>query len=276
MSDNTPIIESVPEDQQEQGALLDDDLHEELWAEIDRRIARATNASYLQLARVVSAAGGVVQVQFYSGTMPHGVGFAHTMGYQYQTDQRVVVAPTEGGDFVVIGAITSTQGPHERVVTNADLANEAVDERAVKSQGLTWRSIAPASLTLDRLVAAVQAAIGLALTSIQPGHVKGNPNNADDRILTQKTGIEPGDVKGGKPGNANKIVTESDISNFLKDPGGGDDAYVQKKNLSDYVKSNQLSDYVKSNQLAKGATGSKELADKEWVKANFQKKGGTS
>lgn len=179
----------------------------------------------------------------------------------------------------MVGAITATQGPHERVVTNADLATGAVDERAVANQSLTWRSMAPAGITLDRFDAAVQAAVALALSSLQPGLVKGGVNTTNARLLTEQTGIEPGDVKGGKPGNNNdkKIVTQDWVEGqgYYKEGGGPNAQVVTKGDLNNYAKTSQLSDFVKSNQLAKGAVGSAELATKKWVQANFAKKGGS-
>ena len=272
MSDNTPIIESVPEDQLKQGAIPDDDLHEQLWAEIDARIATATSASYVRLARVVEVAGGLVRVQFFSATQAHGVGFAHTMGYQYRVDQRVAVAPTEGGDFVVIGALTSAQGDHERVVTNADMASGAVDKRVVANQSLDWTNMVEKGIRLDRLEQTIQDAVAKAITSVQAGHIKGGslPNpNGNDLIVTQKTAIEPGDVKGGKPGdNADKkIVTQDWVEGrgYYKE-GGNQNAKV--------VTQGDLSAYVKRSDLAKNAIGSEPLATEKYVDKKVKSSGG--
>jgi hypothetical protein len=272
MTDTLPLSQIETDD--ESIAEVDEfDLHEEAWAEIDAAIDEAKKEISLKLATVtaVSASGGgPVAVQFHSLAETQNLGYAHVMGSRFRVGQRVVVAPLEGGDYVVLGAITDAEGGHESIIGERDLETASVSTRNIIQGAVDTFRLAIGAVDAARIAGGQVLAGHIAGGQILSGHIAAGQINASHIARNAITNSQMANRSvGGDTIMVDGIKSEH-LSTDARNSLPSNDSINAK--LEPYVKENELSDYVKENELAPNAKGNEKLATEDWVKKNYEPK----
>lgn len=252
-------------------------LHEDFWAQIQSMIDTSVGDQAITTGTVQGRDGGRIRVLSDEEDEPRQVGFPKHKGTRYASGERVLLGKTKGGRHVVLGTFTEKDGQDEYAVDNADLYPDSIDNRTLKANSVLGYNIPNNEIDGDHIAANQIRGDHIQQGVIGRGHIidKSIGNSQLDANAVDSSNIKNNAIKNAQLDGSS--VSKGNLQNDVQNSLGKADSAIQKNDLGDYAKKSDIpTDYIKKGTLAKGAEGTKELADKDWCTKTFQKKGGSS